>query len=118
MRRGAEIDYTIRWLGLPLRWKTLITAYDPPHSFVDQQVRGPYSLWQHSHSFEETPEGTVVSDRVDYRLPLGPLGGIANSLVVARQLRGIFSYRQRAMNDLLGVRCRTLEDPVIAAIAG
>src|SRR5437660_6838589 len=67
MRRGAEIDYTIRWLGLPLRWKTLITAYDPPHSFVDQQVRGPYSLWQHSHRFEETPEGTVVSDRVNYR---------------------------------------------------
>ncbi len=117
MRTGAEIDYTIRWLGLPLRWKTLISAYDPPHSFTDEQLRGPYTLWRHVHSFEETAGGTVVSDCVDYRLPFGPLGAVAHRMVVARQLRAIFTFRQRAMDDLLGVPCRTLQDPVIT-IAG
>ncbi len=115
MRRGAEIEYTIRWLGLPMRWKTLIAEYDPPRSFVDEQARGPYSLWRHRHTFEETPEGTIVSDCVDYRLPFGPLGAIAHALFVGRQLRAIFSYRQRAMSGLLGVPCRTLEEPSIAA---
>ncbi len=113
MRMGAEIDYTIRWLGLPLRWKTLITAYDPPRSFTDEQLRGPYSLWRHRHTFEEDPAGTLVSDCVDYRLPLGPLGSVAHGLGVARQLRGIFEYRQRAMDRLLGVACRVVQDPII-----
>jgi ligand-binding SRPBCC domain-containing protein len=113
MGLGAEIEYTIRWLGLPLRWKTLITEYDPPRSFVDEQARGPYSLWRHRHTFEETPGGTIVSDRIDYRLPFGPLGALAHAFMVGRQLRAIFSYRQRAMSDLLAVPCRTLEEPAI-----
>ena len=57
MRKGAEIDYVIRWLGLPIRWKTLITAYDPPHGFVDEQARGPYTLWRHQHTLTETERG-------------------------------------------------------------
>jgi ligand-binding SRPBCC domain-containing protein len=113
MRRGAEIGYIIRWQGLPMRWKTLIAEYNPPHSFVDEQARGPYSLWRHRHTFEETPEGTIVSDCVDYRLPFGLLGVLAHALLVGRQLRGIFSYRQRAMSDLLGVPCRALDEPAI-----
>ncbi len=113
MRKGAEIEYTIRWLGLPMRWKTLITGYDPPRSFVDEQARGPYSLWRHRHTFEAVAEGTIVTDSVEYRLPLGALGRIAHALVVGRQLKGIFAYRQRAMDGLLGVRCRPLEEPSI-----
>jgi len=101
MSRGAEIDYTIRWLGLPVNWSTLITDYDPPRLFVDQQIRGPYKVWRHRHEFRETAAGTIISDRVDYRLPLGFLGDLAHALVVRRQLIGIFRFRQRAIADLL-----------------
>jgi ligand-binding SRPBCC domain-containing protein len=101
MRRGANIDYTIRWLGLPFGWRTLITEYDPPKVFVDEQLRGPYRLWRHRHDFRETAAGTIISDRVDYRLPFGFIGDLAHALVVRRQLIGIFRFRQRAIADLL-----------------
>src|SRR5262249_17755458 len=102
IRQGAGIEYQIRWLGLPISWKTLITAYQPPDFFEDEQVRGPYAFWKHRHSFERIEGGTRISDRVEYDLPLGPLGAIAQELAVKRQLRGIFEYRQRKLKDLLG----------------
>ena len=102
IRGGAVIDYTIRWMGLPMRWRTLITDYEPPFRFVDVQTRGPYAMWRHEHSFRETPGGTVVADEVRYRLPLGPLGRLANWLLVRRQLEGIFRFRQAAIAKLLG----------------
>lgn len=103
MRKGLEINYTIRWLGLPIRWRTLITAYDPPAKFIDLQARGPYRLWHHQHFFAETPDGgTLVRDRVTYVLPLGVLGRLAHALAVKRQLLGIFRYRQAALARMLG----------------
>ena len=102
MRVGALIDYELRWLGLPLRWKTEITAYEPPFYFVDEALSSPYRFWKHAHTFRRTDAGTVVGDRVEYDLPLGPLGKTAHAMVVGRQLRGIFSYRQRAIAELLG----------------
>lgn len=74
-----------------------ISDWEPPRRFVDRQLRGPYRLWIHEHSFHERPEGTEVRDRVDYTLPLRGLG-VAR--FVARDLRGIFTYRQRALADL------------------
>lgn len=100
MRLGAEFDYTIRWLGLPLPWKTLITAYEPPRRFVDEQARGPYRLWRHTHTFEETPDGTKVLDHVAYALPFGPLGKLAHWLAVRRQLEEIFAYRRRVLRQI------------------
>ena len=102
MRRGAEIEYRIRWAGLPLSWKTLITEYDPPNLFVDEQIRGPYRLWRHRHMFRAAEGGTEIADRVDYALPLGILGRAAHALAVRRQLRGIFTYRQKALARMLG----------------
>jgi ligand-binding SRPBCC domain-containing protein len=113
MRPGLHIDYTIRWLGLPMPWRSVISHYDPPRVFVDEQVRGPYRYWHHEHAFQSDGAGTVVSDCVRYSLPLGPLGAAAHSLMVKRQLLGIFRFRQRAIAKLLGVECRTLEAPVI-----
>lgn len=101
MQRGALIDYTIRWAGLPMRWTTLITDYDPPHSFVDTQLRGPYPYWHHRHTFSETPEGTRIGDEVTYMLPFGPLGRVVHALLVRRQLAGIFAYRQQAIRRIL-----------------
>jgi ligand-binding SRPBCC domain-containing protein len=100
MRLGAEFDYTIRWLGLPMGWKTIITAYEPPHLFVDEQARGPYRYWKHTHTFEPTPGGTLVRDQVLYALPFGPLGRLAHWMVVGRQLEEIFSYRRRVLLEI------------------
>lgn len=99
----ARLDYTIRWLGLPVRWRTLIVDWSPPRQFVDLQLRGPYSLWHHTHRF--TPAdggGTACEDRVLYRLPFGPVGRLAHRLVVRRQLLDIFEYRRRVITENLG----------------
>lgn len=96
MRPGALIDYTIRLYGLPFRWRTEITRWDPPYSFVDIQLRGPYAKWEHTHTFLEERGGTTVTDRVVYALPLGVIGGIAQPLV-ARQLKRIFEYRESSL---------------------
>ena len=93
MRAGALVDYTIRVLGLRMRWTTMITTYDPPMRFVDEQLKGPYSFWHHTHAFVEEDDGTRMVDTVRYALPLGPLGVLAHALVVRRQIRRIFEYR-------------------------
>jgi ligand-binding SRPBCC domain-containing protein len=113
MRAGAEINYVIRWLGLPVKWKTIIRRYDPPRIFVDEQARGPYRLWHHEHTFEETAAGVVIRDRVDYRLPLGPLGRVAHAVIVKRQLLEIFRYRQAAIAKMLAVPGIRFDEPAI-----
>ena len=101
MRRGAVIDYQIRLFGVPLRWRTLISDWDPPYEFVDVQSRGPYALWVHRHRFVSLPDGgTRVEDLVRFRLPLSYLG-LAGFPVVKRQLRRIFSYRAHAIAGAL-----------------
>ena len=100
MREGALIDYRLRLMGIPFGWKTRITRWDPPHEFVDEQLSGPYKVWRHRHRFHTIDEGTEIEDRVEYALPLGPLGLIALP-VVKLQLRGIFAHRQRVVRQLL-----------------
>ena len=82
--------------------RTLITAFDQGRSFIDEQLRGPYAFWRHSHRFEEAPGGTTVSDEVLYALPFGPIGALARALVVGRKLESIFDYRARAVGALFG----------------
>ncbi|HET7470387.1 MAG TPA: SRPBCC family protein [Gemmatimonadales bacterium] len=102
MRAGAEIDYALRLWGVPLRWRTLISRWEPPALFEDLQLRGPYRSWVHTHRFEDVGGGrTLVTDEVRYALPCAPLDRIARA-VVARQLGRIFRYRQRQVRALLG----------------
>jgi len=101
MRKGAEIDYEIRWLGLPLKWKTEITEYEPPFFFVDEQTAGPYAYWHHRHEFKPTELGALVLDRLDYALPLGALGRMAHSVAVRKQLQEIFDFREKALAGIL-----------------
>lgn len=101
MRAGALIDYRIRLHGLPMRWRTRITEWNPPFGFVDVQERGPYALWEHTHRFRsDGPHATVMDDEVRYELPFGALGSLALPLV-RRQLRGIFGYRRSTVEGLL-----------------
>jgi hypothetical protein len=98
MGAGTLIDYRLRLHGIPIRWRTRIVTWEPPRRFVDVQLRGPYVLWQHTHTFEpDGPHAVIVRDRVRYALPLGPLGRLAHALFVRRDLERIFDYRERAV---------------------
>lgn len=102
MRQGTLIAYRIRAWGLGMRWKTLISEWNPPHEFVDVQLAGPYADWIHRHRFIDlATDATLMEDYVRFRLPLGRLGAIAGP-IVRRQLRRIFTYRGAAITTLLG----------------
>lgn len=97
MEVGALIDYRIRWRGFPLRWRSEISVWEPPHRFVDRQVRGPYRLWHHEHRFIERDGGTEVLDEVRYAVWGGPL---IERFFVRRDVAAIFDYRRRCLADL------------------
>jgi ligand-binding SRPBCC domain-containing protein len=101
MQRGTLIDYVVHIMGLPLRWTSLITEYDPPYKFVDEQLKGPYSFWHHTHLFKQVPEGTLIEDIVQYRVPMGPLGVWLEPFLVRPQLNAIFNYRQKVISELV-----------------
>jgi hypothetical protein len=102
LREGALIEYRLRLHRVPLRWRTRIAVWDPPVRFVDVQLRGPYALWEHTHTFERAgDEAVIVRDRVRYALPFGPLGSLAHRLFVRRDIERIFAFRQRALAERL-----------------
>ena len=108
MQKGATIDYVLTTHRLPVRWRTEIVEWSPGRRFVDRQVDGPFRLWEHTHTFEERHDGTLIRDTVLYRMPYGALGTIARRVVVARDLGRIFDYRRDAVDRLLGGRHSTL----------
>lgn len=94
MRVGTLIQYRLRLHGIPVSWLTSIQVWEPPYRFVDQQVRGPYALWHHTHTFvDDGAGGTRMTDTVRYALPFSPLGDLALPLV-RRDLRTIFDHRR------------------------
>lgn len=99
MRAGTLIDYKLRVRGIPLRWRTLISAWEPPCRFVDEQLRGPYRQWIHEHTFEEREGGTLAKDFVRYAVPGGAL---IERLFVRRDVEAIFAYRTKRLLELLG----------------
>jgi ligand-binding SRPBCC domain-containing protein len=96
MREGAIIDYRLRLFGVPLRWRARIVRWQPTTGFVDEQIRGPYHLWEHTHRFRDGAGTTIVEDVVRYRLPFEPLGEIFHPLVRSR-LERIFRFRRSAV---------------------
>ena len=101
MREGALIDYRLSLHRVPCRWHTRIDAWEPGRRFVDRQISGPFSVWDHTHTFEAVAGGTLIRDRVVYRMPLGPLGEIARRVLIGRDLERIFDYLREAIERLL-----------------
>ena len=102
MAPGVRIDYRIRLHGMPMRWKTEIREWNPPHRFVDVQLQGPYRVWEHTHEFVAVAAGTLVRDTVRYALPLGALGELVRRAFVARDIDRIFDYRERVLARRFG----------------
>lgn len=103
MKKGALIDYRLSLFGVPFRWRTRIEEWIPSERFVDLQIRGPYALWHHTHTFTSVGPGqTLMRDRVEYRIPMGILGRIVHTLFVRRTLKIIFDYRAEMTAQLLG----------------
>lgn len=99
MRVGTLIDYRLRLRGLPLRWRSLISVWEPPYRFVDEQVQGPYRHWHHEHMFEPEAEGTICRDRVHYTVPGG---GLIHRWLVQPDLQRIFQFRRAALQQQFG----------------
>jgi ligand-binding SRPBCC domain-containing protein len=102
MGAGTRIRYRLRVHRVPLSWLTEITAWEPPHRFVDEQLDGPYALWHHTHTFESDGDETVMRDVVRYGIGFGALGALAEALLVRRDLDRIFDYRAERVPALLG----------------
>lgn len=100
MEEGALIDYRLSLHGLPFKWRTLITRWEPPYCFTDEQLRGPYALWRHTHMFYEIEGQTVMTDKVEYQLPFQPFGEMALP-IVRKQINGIFDYRSQVLSEYL-----------------
>jgi len=102
---GLMIDYTVKpILGIPLHWQTEITKVNKPNSFSDKQVKGPYKIWDHTHTFIQKENGILMQDDIKYQLPLGILGQLAHALFVEKKVREIFQYREKALNNIFGVK--------------
>lgn len=101
MRQGTMIEYRLRFHGVPVRWRTEIEIWEPPHRFVDLALKSPFALWHHTHTFEAVNGGTLARDRVRYRVGFGPLGEAAHGLLVGHDLERIFDYRREAIGKLL-----------------
>jgi ligand-binding SRPBCC domain-containing protein len=97
MKVGQIIDYRLKVRGLPLRWRSEITGWQPPHGFVDEQIRGPYKVWRHEHTFTEREGKTVCEDDVTYAV-LG--GALVNRFLVAPDVKRIFDYRRKRLLEI------------------
>jgi ligand-binding SRPBCC domain-containing protein len=100
VKQGTLIDYKLNLRGIPIKWRTEISVWNPPHSFTDKALKGPYKQWIHRHTFTELDENkTLIEDEVKYRLPLEPFGDLAHWFV-RRELNYIFDFRQKAVAEI------------------
>jgi ligand-binding SRPBCC domain-containing protein len=102
MKEGTLLEYRLRLFGVRFDWQTRIALWEPPHRFVDEQLRGPYREWIHLHAFESVDEGTRMVDRVRYRLPLHPLSSPV-APAIRHRLERIFRFRGEAVRSALGL---------------
>jgi ligand-binding SRPBCC domain-containing protein len=99
---GAHIDYRLRVRGVPLRWRSRIARWEPGRCFADEQERGPYRLWLHTHTFEPLDGGTVLGDRVEFAVRGGPFAPWIGRWLVEPDLLRIFRYRMVRIAERFG----------------
>lgn len=95
LTQGAQIEYSLKVHGVPLKWKTEIDEWQPPFKFIDRQKLGPYRLWQHTHEFYPFRGGTLMVDKLRYRLPLGSLGWLAGGKFIRKDIEELFNFRRK-----------------------
>ena len=100
IEKGTLIEYKLKIHHVPVKWRTEISDWQPPQKFSDNQLKGPYSLWYHTHSFESVPGGTLMTDVVRYKLPLGSFGNLIAGLPVESDINEIFEYRRATITEL------------------
>jgi hypothetical protein len=108
LAKRSLIRYRLRWHLLPIRWTTEICEWNPPHGFVDSEIKGPYALWNHEHQFITHNGGTVMRDRVTYALPLRWAGRAARWIMVKRDVERIFDFRAQALKRLFPIETTTV----------
>ena len=101
IRKGTLIDYKLTLHGIPFRWRTEISIWEPNHRFMDRQLKGPYKMWEHEHRFAAEGDKTRMWDTVNYLLPGGPLGAIPHALFIRREIEGIFAFRSKVLQQAL-----------------
>ena len=104
LKAGTLIHHDLAWHCLPMRWTTLIEEWCPPTKFVDVQLKGPYSLWHHTHGFEACDGGTLIKDAVQYAVPFGTWGNFFAGWMVERDVKRIFDYRARQIAEIFNVQ--------------
>jgi ligand-binding SRPBCC domain-containing protein len=97
---GARIEYALKLSGFPVRWRTEITGWDPPHSFEDTQIQGPYRQWVHFHRFSPEKDETIMEDAVVYRCPGGVFEPLVDFWYVRRKLEAIFDFREERVQAI------------------
>ncbi|MEO7357969.1 MAG: SRPBCC family protein [Ignavibacteria bacterium] len=100
MKAGTIIEYTIRLNGLKILWRSEITKWDPPYSFEDTQIKGPYKIWVHEHKFENIDGKTKMTDTIKYLSPGGIFEFIPHNLFVKRKVESIFEFREKILKDI------------------
>ena len=100
MMKGQIIDYTIKLIGFKVHWRTLITDYEPAYSFIDQQIKGPYSIWHHQHTFKKIKNSVEIYDDIQYSIPFGIIGRILHYFWIRKELENIFKYREKVINKI------------------
>lgn len=100
MRMGTLIDYKIKLSGVSFKWKTEITEWVPPYRFVDTQIKGPYRVWIHEHTFESQGSITIVKDIVSYLPPGWVFEPLVHRLAVKKKLEHIFDYRMEKIKSI------------------
>ncbi len=107
VREGAVHKVRVKQYGIAMEWHALIEQVTPPSpltthaSFVDTALKSPFKTWRHEHRFEPHPDGALLIDNLEYSLPFGPLGAIANFLLVQRDLDKLFAFRHKKTKGLL-----------------
>ena len=100
IEKGSLIDYRLKIRGLPVKWRSEISEWNLPSHFVDRQVKGPYRCWHHTHSFSEVEKGTLVEDKVAYKMPFPILGDFVEKLWVSSDVYKIFTHRKKRVEEI------------------